>query len=256
MNRLLRLVFFCFAALLAAYAASVGYYLHAVEEPVLSLKNIGLALAGAVFLRLRAWFSLKVKSKIFAVCVSLLLVELLLQAAAWSGVLPAVNIMGARAAFARVYWTTEGHGNGIRNRFGWYSPPFDLKASHRIVLLGDSQIEALQMPRTQNQAADLQKLLREKSPDCAVFGLGISGICPAHSIDMLDYAWRHFHPQEAIVTVSIGSDITEALPSLCRHPADRFIYYNLNSNGGLVLNPPAKNHANNLTTDSKPEVRC
>jgi hypothetical protein len=240
MNRLLRCIFFSFAALLTAYAVSVGYYLHVVEEPVLGAKVVGLALALAFFFAVAGWrFSLKLKFKIFAVCLSLLLVELLLQAAAWLGVLPGVNILytNAKAPFARVYWTTEGRGNGIRNRYGWYCPPFDLKASHRIVYLGDSQIESLQIPCARNQTSDLQNLLKRKSPDWSVLGLGISATCPAYSIDLLDFAYRHFQPQEAIVTVSMALAVTEASPILCRHPVDRYIYYDLGSSGGLVLNP-------------------
>jgi hypothetical protein len=237
MNRLLRNIFSGLAVLLAVYAASFANYLHADGESPVFSKVVWVALAAAVFLLLAGWrFSLKNKFKIFAVLLSLVLVEFILQAAAWLGVLPAVNIK-LNAPFARAYWTEEGRGNSIRNRFGWYFPAFDLKAAHKIAFIGDSQVEGTEILPTQNQAADLQDLLKKKSPDWAVLGLGNRGSCPADSIDVLEYAWRHFQPQEAVVVVSMGSNVTEASPKLNGIPAEQYVYYDLDTDGKLVLNP-------------------
>lgn len=237
MNRFLRLVFFALALLLAGYAAMFANYLHAIGEPVAHSKMVWVTAGGAVFLAFAGWrFSLKSKFNIFAVLMSLVLVELLLQAAAWLGVLPAVHTK-LKAPYARVYWTAEGRGNGIRNRDGWYYPAFDSKAPHKIAFIGDSQIEAVEVLSTQNQAADLQTLLKQKSPDWAVLGLGNHGSAPAHTIDVLEYAWRHFQPQEAILALSMGSDVTEASPVLNNMPPEAYLYYDLDADGQLVLNP-------------------
>jgi hypothetical protein len=237
MNRLLRNIFFTLAVLLVVYSAAFANYLLADSQSVVHSTIIRVAFLSAIVLALAGWrFSLKNKFKILAVLLGLLLVEILLQAAAWLGVLPAMNTK-IKAPFARVYWTMEGHGNSIRNRFGWHYPAFDLKAAHKIAYVGDSQVEALEVLPTQNQAADLQKLLQEKSPDWAVLGLGNRGNCLAHSIDVLEYAWRHFQPQEAIIAVSMGSDIAEASPKLVHHPPIAYIFYDLDSRGQLVLNP-------------------
>ena len=237
MNRLLRNIFFTLAVLLVAYSAAFANYLHADGHSVVHSTIIRAALLSAIVLALAGWrFSLKNKFKIFAVLAGLLLVEIVLQAAAWSGVLPAMNTE-IKAPFARVYWTQEGHGNSIRNRFGWHYPVFDLKAAHKIAYIGDSEVAAVEVSPDQNQAADLQKLLKEKSPDWAVLGLGNRGSCLAHSIDMLEYAWRHFQPQEAIIAVSMGANVAETSPKLINHPAAVYIYYDLDPGGQLVLNP-------------------
>jgi hypothetical protein len=237
MNRLLRNIFFTLAFLLVVYSVAFAHYLRADSQSVVHSTIIRIALVSAIVLAFAGWrFSLKNKFKIFAMLLGLLLVEILLQAAALLGVLPAMNTE-IRAPYARIYWTMEGHGNSIRNRFGWHYPAFDLKAAHKIAFIGDSQVEALEVPRAQNQAADLQKLLREKSPDWAVFGLGIRGVSPAHEIDTLEYAWRHFQSQEAILAVSIGSDVEESSPKFVHHPPAAYIYYDVNSEGKLVLNP-------------------
>src|SRR5580698_8056512 len=199
MNRLLRIIFFCLAALLALYAGLFANYLHTDGEPVWRSKTIWLTLAGVIFFCAAGWrFSLQSKFKLFAVLLSLLAVELFLQAAAWLGVLPGLDTKD-KAPFARVYWRSEGHGNSVRNRFGWHFPEFDLKAPKRVAVIGDSFVEAVEVGRNENEAARLQQLLRAQSPDWSVLGLGTRGTSPAHYMDVLDYAQRHFAPQEAIV---------------------------------------------------------
>src|SRR5436190_4317566 len=214
MNRFLTIVLLCVAALLGGWAVLFINYLSALGGGVAQAKTVWAAIALALALAVGAWrLSMGAKFKIFALFAGLFLVELVLQAAAWLGVLPGVSTK-LKVPFARVYWRAEGHGNSIRNRYGWYYPAFDLKAPHRIALIGDSQVEAVEVPRTRNQAADLQSLLGEKSSGWAVLGLGSHGTCVAHSIEVLDYAYRHFHPEEALVVISVGSDITEASPEL------------------------------------------
>jgi len=237
MNRFLRNTFFALAILSAAYAVMFANYLHANGQAVAKAKMVWLAAAVSIFLFAAAWrFSLKVKFKIFAVLFSLLLVEILLQAAAWLGVLPAVNTK-LKAPFARIYWTAEGRGNNFRNRFGWHFPEFDLKAPKRIAVIGDSFVEAVEVGRDQNEAADLQKLLKQKSPDWSVLALGTHGTSPAYYLDALDYAQRHFQPQEAIIVIYLGNDINESSPLLNYTAPQNFIYYDLDANGQLVLNP-------------------
>ncbi|HXE43100.1 MAG TPA: hypothetical protein VN516_08755, partial [Candidatus Baltobacteraceae bacterium] len=163
MNRLLRKVFFALAILLAVYAALFANYLHTNGQPLLRAKMIWATMVGMIFFIIAGWrFSLTAKFRIFAVVLGLLFVEFLLQTAAWLGVLPAVNTK-LGAPFARIYWTTEGHGNDIRNRFGWHFPEFDLKAPKQIAVIGDSLVEAVEVGRNRNASADLQKLLKQKS---------------------------------------------------------------------------------------------
>jgi len=245
LEHLLRNIFLVIAVLLVAYAAAFTNYLHAVGQPPVQAKMIWLAGVAAIFFGVAAFrLPLTWKFRIFAVLLALFFVEILLQATAWLGVLPAVNTK-IKVPYARIYWTSEGRGNGIRNRYGWYYPAFDLKASHRIVYIGDSQVEALEVPRNRNQAADLQALLKAKAPDWSVLGMGNYGTCVAHSIEVLDYACRHFQPQEAVIVVSVGSDVTESSPKLV--PVDHYIYYDFDASGRLVMDPacePVRNQFN------------
>src|ERR1039457_1611994 len=100
----------------------------------------------------------------------------------------------------------------------------------------------MEVPRTQNMAADLQKLLNKNTGgDWAAMSLGRRGICPAYETDMLDYVSRHFQPQEAIVVVSIGSGVSDAIPDLCHHTPQEYIFDDLDSQGQLVMNPASAN---------------
>jgi hypothetical protein len=237
MNRLLRNIFFALAFLLAVYAALFANYLHALGQPLWRSKILQAAPVAAAFFAVAGWrFSLKAKFKIFAVLLSLLSAELLLEATAWLGVLPAVNTE-IKAPFARVYWVGEGRSNDIRNRLGWHYPEFDLKAPKRIAVIGDSFVEAVEVGRNQNEAADLQRLLRAQSSDWSVLGLGNRGTCPAYYLDVLDYAQRHFAIQEAMVVIYLGNDINESYPVLNCTPPPDYLYYDLDASGRLVLNP-------------------
>jgi hypothetical protein len=180
-------------------------------------------------------FSREWKFRIFMVLFALVSLELALQAAAWTGVLPGVNTK-LKVPYARVYWTAEGRGNSIRNREGWYYPEFDLKASRRIAAIGDSMVEAVEVQPTWNHPYLMQQRLKASSPDWAVLGLGTHGTSPAFYIDVLEYAIKHFKPQEAIVYISMGSDVAESSPAL--NPSiGPYIYYQLDAQNRLALVP-------------------
>jgi hypothetical protein len=237
MNRILRILFLWVFVLLIFYAILFSVYFHACGMPVLRTKTLWAVVSMAMFFLIAALrFSIRAKFKIFLVSLAFFSLELLLQATAWLGVLPGINTK-LKAPYARVYWTGEGRGNSVRNRLGWNYPKFDLRAPRRIAFIGDSQVEAVEVHRSRNQAAALHELLKKDSPEWSVLGLGSHGTCPAYSMEVLEYACRHFRPQEAIVVVSEGSDLTEALPSLNGTPPDRFIYYDLGTKSNLLLNP-------------------
>ena len=241
MSRFLRRLFFAIAGLLAAYGVWLGLYFHAARIPLVPSKTLWGLMFLAVLFTIAAWrFSARARARMFLLLVTLVFFELFLQLLAWLGWLPLVNTK-QRAPYARVYWSSEGRGNSIRNRFGWYYSEFDLKASRRVAVIGDSQVEAVEVHRTRNQAAVLNTLLKQQSPDWSVLGLGNHGTSPAYSIEILEYAVQHFRPQEAILVISGGTDVNECLPALTPYSPAQFIYYDLKPDGGIVLNPASAN---------------
>ena len=237
MSRVQRATFLLLSVALGVYAALYGWRLRELGGSLLAARTVWLAAAAALFLAFAAWrFPAAARSRIFVVLCSILLIEALLQSAAWLGLLPGINVKD-KASFARVYWTGEGRGNSIRNRYGWYYPQFNLQSSNRVVVIGDSFVEAVEVARGRNQAGFLQELLRSNSPGCAVLALGNHGTSPAYHLEVLDYAERHFPPQEAIILLYLGNDITESSPVLNQLPPDRFIYYDFDAAGHAELLP-------------------
>jgi hypothetical protein len=237
MHRILRILFVVLAVLLVVYAALLENYLRLLRGLDLQSKLVWMLIAGALFLLVAAWrFPVRWNFLIFLLFLSAFCVEAVLQALCWAGVVPGITAK-TRAPYGRVYWSVEGLGNSIRNRYGWYYPRFDEAAPFRIAYIGDSQTEAVESPPDRNQAADLNTLLKENHPDTAVLGMGTHGACPAFHLDVLEYAWNHFHPREAIIEVSLGASITEMVPEFNDIPPGRYIYYSLDSSNRLVLNP-------------------
>jgi hypothetical protein len=237
MLRILRILFVVLAASLLAYIALFENYMRLVEGFDFQSKIVWLLAAGAVFLLVAAWrFPVRWNFLIFLLFLCVLCVEVVLQALCWMGVLPGIAAKN-KAPFGRVYWTVEGCGNSIRNRYGWYYPKFDESAPFRIAYIGDSQTEGVESPPDRNQAADLNTLLKNTRPDMAVLGMGTHGTCAAFHVDVLEYAWRHFEPKEAIIEVYLGSNLAEMLPEYHLVPPTGYIYYSLDSSNHLVLNP-------------------
>ncbi len=172
--------------------------------------------------------------KLFVVVCGCGLVEVLLQASAWLGILPAVNTK-ERLPWGRVYWTAEGLGNSIRNRQGWYFPEFDLSRTNRTAVIGDSFVEAVEVHRTRNLAAMLGGKLGAQEVSRTVLGLGNHGTGPAHYLEVLRYAHRRFAVQEAILVLYLGNDITDCSPRLQFHDPASFIYYTPGAAGELQL---------------------
>jgi hypothetical protein len=237
MRRLLRNIYLLLALVFAALAVLMANQFHSLGLPFLTSKRV-FALGGfALFCGLAAWrFRPDWQVRVLLIGLSMLFGELLLQAAAWGGVLPGVNTKD-RVPFGRVYWTFEGRGNSLRNRWGWHAPEFNPQASRRVAVIGDSFVEAVEVGRNENEAAVLQELLRARSADWAVFGLGDHGTSPAYHLEVLDYAWRHFAPQEAVVLIFLGNDLNESSPALNYAPPEGFIYYDLDAAQQLTLLP-------------------
>lgn len=168
----------------------------------------------------------------------LVTVEIIFQALALAGRLPRVSIYN-HAPYGRVYWTREGHANSTMNRYGWYSPPFRLESgSKRIVLIGDSMIQGVQVRRDENAGAVLERLLHTGTlPEAEVLACGFSGAGPTHYLEYLRYAIEYLHPDEAIFCIFIGNDFAHVRRpgDTPVDPRDREIYYYIDHEGRLTM---------------------
>ena len=238
MNRWLRRILVGASLVLAVYAVLMIGSLAVRHQAWWNSGSMWMALGWSGLLAGVAWRgSMQARFRWVLLLLLFLGLEVVLEGLAWAGLLPFVST-DVRTPYGRVYWNAEGHGNAIRNRYGWHYPNFNFEAARRIAVIGDSQVEALEVCRGCNQAAGLQALLQAQAPDSAVFALGHHGTAPAYYLEVLDYARRHVRPQEVILVLSLGSDISESEPELKPQArVGQYIYYDTTPAGELKLVP-------------------
>ncbi len=146
-----------------------------------------------------------------------LLLELGLQGLAWAGWLPGFvsRIDSPFVAYGRVYTTEGGFTNSTRNRNGLYYPEsrFDQR-SRRILLTGDSLVEALQIEPRDHFGVQLEKLIAGAptgETGTEVFALGLPGYSPTIYLDvpLLPFTLEFFQPDEIIVFVDLARDLDD-----------------------------------------------
>jgi hypothetical protein len=234
MVRFIRRVLFALGLALTILGVVLAIDLQDLGVPAWKAKGLWAFLAGGMVFLLLGWRAKPgVVIKLFLLLCGCGLVEALLQASAWLGVLPAVNTK-ERLPWGRVYWTVEGRGNSIRNRHGWHFPAFDLGQTNRTAVIGDSFVEAVEVRRTRNMAALLAGKLRAEKVPRTVLGLGNHGTGPAHYLEVLKYGHRRFGIDEAIIVVYLGNDISDCSARLHFRPAS-YLYYSLEADRQLRL---------------------
>jgi hypothetical protein len=83
----------------------------------------------------------------------------------------------------------------------------------------------------------LQADLRRVGKDVALYALGNHGTSPACHVEVIDYAARHLRPQEVIVIIYLGNDLSDMTPETNGQPPARCIYYDFDRDHRLALNP-------------------
>ena len=132
MNKTLKRLYLGLAALCLVFAVLVACAEAAWGQSPWVSKQLWAALLAAVAGVVIAWKGKPaVALNLLLLLASLVLVELGLQAVGWLGLLPGVNTK-IKSPHGRVYWSREGLGNSIRNRFGWYYPEFNTTAVRKI----------------------------------------------------------------------------------------------------------------------------
>lgn len=240
MNKIIKRFYLGLAALCLIFAVLVACAQVAWGQSPWVSKQLWVAMFAAAASAVIAWkCKPAVALNLLAVLSSLLLVELGLQTAGWLGLLPGVNTK-IKTPHGRVYWSLEGLGNSVRNSFGWYYPEFNTTAARKIALVGDSFVEAVEIHRHRNEGVILEQQMRAAGIDAAVLAFGIHGTSPAYHRDVIDYAARHFHPDEVVLCIYLGNDVTESSPELNLMPPSKFIYYQHDGAGRLELHPESR----------------
>ncbi len=170
-------------------------------------------------------------------------VEILFQILGIFGLIPGLSHYDEYVPYGRVYCVKEGHGNGIMNRYGWYYPEFQLdEDSKKIVLIGDSFVQGVQINKKQHLGLRLEKYLNKNNVDGIdneVLAMGLSGAGPAIYFEIMKYAIRHFDPSEIIMFIFIGNDFSDSSYESRYEDASasKYIYYVRDENGDTKLHP-------------------
>jgi hypothetical protein len=244
-----------FLLTLAAFLMIVysGWYVYwnAARPGSTSLPDMLLVagLIGLALLTLTVGFRSSARAKsallyLFYVGIS---VEVLLQGVAYLGLIPGLNYFH-QSPYSRVYTTNECFSHSHMNSLGWYYPEFKLKEDgRRIVLIGDSFIQALQVQPDRNVGNVLEHLIgeRNESPDrpAEVLSIGLGGVGPGTYFELLKYAIDYFKPEEVIIFICFCNDFRDSSYSIEKDGPDYDpvfgIYYYLDSNGQVKLHPTA-----------------
>lgn len=135
------------------------------------------------------------------------MIEVLLQIAAMLRVLPISNTSGQFVAHGRIYQTQEGFADGATNRFGWYYPEFNTDAqSRKIVLTGNSFVQAIQVNQQQHMGVMLEKLIADKATKVLALGYPDYGLTYADPI-LYPFTVEPVRPAELILVFHLADDI-------------------------------------------------
>lgn len=198
-----------------------------------------LLLMGAILLLWR-WHSSRPllfwRKAVGVLVLVVVMLELVAQGLAFAGALPgSVHLDGGYAPQGRVYHNREGFGNGWANSFGWYYPDFSLEpGSHRVGLIGDTYIQALQIDPQQHLGVLLQNQLGEAPgwEGAEVLALGHPGYGAGLYLDleMLDFALSAYELDEIIVFMHLGNDLRNLTT-----PSDVDVYFSLPGDGTVEI---------------------
>lgn len=182
-----------------------------------------------------------------ATAVALVLAELLFRACIYLGIARAVTEIYSTKPYGYYFWAREGgHPTGINNRYGYADQDYEpVKApgSTRIAIIGDSFVEALQVPIAEKMGPVLQSRLNSKTPRrYEVISLGRSGEYPAYYLERLKYAVAHFQATIVFVVICMENDFRNASFEIEHNTSgmrpDRYIFYEVNHATGSVRPRP------------------
>jgi hypothetical protein len=180
---------------------------------------------------------------------ALVAVEVILQAAAWVGILPGrFTIGGDFYSYERIYNNEAGVHNGFANRYGWNFPDTILDdEKKRILILGGSYVQALPIQPDQHVSVHLTDLINKDTVDGETMieivpigmpGFGISSFLYDDSVTEFPTTIKL---DEIVVLVHLGDDFQSPLP---QHNA---IMYTVDPLGHVQVDPKDTKLRHDLT---------
>ncbi len=224
--------------------------------PGLQFSLFGLILLAAAILVFSGWGDHYKKqwwrSVIAYPLFALIAVEAVIQIVALLGILPGSYAIGGNfAPYERIYYNQEGFRNGFANRYGWYFPDFSLNENNRrILIIGGSYVQALQVLPEQQISASLAELInqnqQETDTQTEVISIGLPGFGPSPFLFELFLSELAMEPgalpvDEIIVLFHLGDDFQSDLSA-----ADPIVY-TVDETGAADVHPDDARLRHDLT---------
>ncbi|MEM9952248.1 MAG: hypothetical protein AAF846_11635 [Chloroflexota bacterium] len=138
-------------------------------------------------------------------------VEAVLYGLLFAGVITVEGDAGLGVAYGRLINQDETMTISQSNQYGWHYPNFRMEEdSYRILLHGDSFVQALQIPSSEHFGVKLDALLNaeEAEPSYEVMAQGMPGYGPSMYLNdnMSSYIWQPLEPNETIVFFHLLND--------------------------------------------------
>jgi hypothetical protein len=155
-----------------------------------------------------------------------LVAEVVVQLLGVVRALPVDNISGITVPYGRIYQQSEGFGNGVTNGYGYYYPEFRLEPdTRRIILTGDTFVEALQIPMDAHMGVQLDALVNTEATPSEVMAMGLIGYGPTTFMSWRYYThtWYMVEPDELVIVFNLANDFyieSEAAQRLGRVAVD------------------------------------
>ncbi|MGQ0600775.1 MAG: hypothetical protein ACT4QE_03660 [Anaerolineales bacterium] len=160
------------------------------------------------------------------------IVEVALQVAAALRVLPLVNLAGQFVSHGRIYQIQEGFADGPTNRYGWYYPEFNLDPEvTKIVLTGNSHVQALQVNHEQHMGVLLEELINDEAYTVMALGYPDYGLTYAEMI-LYPFTVGPLKPNEVVIAFHLANDIQTTTS-----PEANLAFYVADENGVVNLHP-------------------
>lgn len=136
----------------------------------------------------------------------------------------------------KIVWGTEGYGIGIINNYGLLGENIEDKKNgeFRILVLGDSYTEALQVMPEQKYVYLLEKKLTDLGYKVTVINAGKGDNSVADHLYFADYYKKEFNPDYVVIQTNL-KDFTEDATKTTKHQR---CFLNKDKSGNIIINAP------------------
>jgi hypothetical protein len=219
--------------------------------PALQFSIFGQVLLAALILMLANWnagYGRQVWRKVIVYpLIALLILEAIIQLAAWLYVLPGIKTIGGHFyPYERVYYHGESTRNGFANRYGWYFPDITLDDDKkRILVVGGSPVQGLQVHPEQQFSAVLSERISQERIDTEgkLISIGMPGfgLSPFLYDDSLNELPSLLKIDEIVVFFHLGDDFQSPLQG------ENAIRYRINDQQEIEVHPDDARLRHDLT---------